>query len=172
MIPGLEIRTAAAREIPALERLLPSGLSHHYLNLFNQQQRGQASLLVAWWRGIPIGSGAVWWPGPRDTQIAAVFPGCPEIFALEVIEQRRSQGVGKRLVVVAEALAQARGHTCIGLGVALTNSRARILYERLGYRAWVGGTYLDRSQRLDPNGEPVWVVERCVFMVKTDAVAR
>ncbi|MEO1550281.1 MAG: GNAT family N-acetyltransferase [Pseudomonadota bacterium] len=45
----------------------------------------------------------------------------------------RGQGVGTRLLSAVEALARARGCTCLRLDVIDTNPRARALYVRQGF---------------------------------------
>lgn len=54
--------------------------------------------------------------------------------SLAVEPHAQGRGVGTRLVGWAESLLAAEGHSQAVLGVEDDNSRARALYERLGYR--------------------------------------
>jgi GNAT superfamily N-acetyltransferase len=56
-----------------------------------------------------------------------------EISGLVVDEDRRGQGIGKRLMAEAEAWARAAGHTRLRLRVNMTRKDALSFYERLGF---------------------------------------
>jgi RimJ/RimL family protein N-acetyltransferase len=58
----------------------------------------------------------------------------PEINALDAWPT--GTGVGTKIIAECERLARARGDKQIGIGVVLTNTAARRLYERLGYEYW------------------------------------
>ena len=55
------------------------------------------------------------------------------VYDVEVDEQARGRGLGRRLMELAEVEVARLGGTSIGLSVFGTNSRARRLYESLGY---------------------------------------
>src|SRR5262249_45253136 len=110
--------------------------------------------------------GLIHWPGPRNAGVAAQLAGCPEIFNLGVREGQRSQGIGGLLVARLEELALARRSPRVGLGVALTNGRARALYRRLGYRACGVPHYVDRWRWIDGSGVEHREEDACVFLVK------
>lgn len=57
------------------------------------------------------------------------------VYSVSVVPEHRGRGVGKRLMAYAEELARNDGHTTLGLMVASHNTRARELYERIGFRA-------------------------------------
>jgi ribosomal protein S18 acetylase RimI-like enzyme len=57
------------------------------------------------------------------------------VYDVEVDEQARGRGLGRRLMELAEVEVARLGGTSIGLSVFGTNSRARRLYESLGYEA-------------------------------------
>lgn len=61
--------------------------------------------------------------------------GIPEINDLNVVTNRQSQGLGRRLIEELEAEALGRGYAQIGIGVVLhpDYDRAQRLYPSLGY---------------------------------------
>lgn len=91
---------------------------------------------------------------------------CPEIFRLEIVESHRSTGVGTALIRELDTLVRARRLPRVGLGVGIANQRARVLYERLGYRPVDGAEYIDRSEIPDSDGQRYTVEEPCIFMVR------
>jgi ribosomal protein S18 acetylase RimI-like enzyme len=136
-----------------------------------QQEEGRVSYLVAWQGEKAVGYGLLHWAGPRDTEIAARLPGCPEIFMLGVPEILRSQGIGSLLLTGLEEIAAERGFTRVGLGVALDNHRARRLYERAGYGRVGAPLYIDRWHWVDSSGQTHIEEDRCEFLVKPLATA-
>ncbi|MBW4578615.1 MAG: GNAT family N-acetyltransferase [Tildeniella nuda ZEHNDER 1965/U140] len=56
------------------------------------------------------------------------------IFLLYVLPEHRRKGIGKALMLHAEAWAKARGDRQIGLQVFQSNQAALSLYDRLGFR--------------------------------------
>jgi GNAT superfamily N-acetyltransferase len=152
--------------LPAVAAQLPAAPYRTHLDDLDWQQTGAVTQLVAWQDCTPVGSGFIHWPGPRDASIATRLPACPEIFRLEVVEKHRSKGVGTALIRALEALALARGFGCVGLGVGTGNPRARVLYERLGYRRVKGSAYIDRREYPDADGRRRVSEEPCIFMTK------
>ena len=78
--------------------------------------------------------------------------GIPEINDLNTATHLRRQGIGSRLIAVAEDLVRRSGHQTIGIGVGVTPdyAMAQRLYPRLGYVAdglgvhpdpWGGAVY-------------------------------
>ena len=90
-------------------------------------------------------------------------PGSLRLFALDVGEAFRGQGVGTALVNAVEAAAADRALAEVNLEVAIGNEDAVRLYQRLGYKR-LGKPVLDRwEQHLDDGGsrlveEPSWVM--------------
>ncbi len=56
------------------------------------------------------------------------------LFALDVAEPNRDRGIGSQLIAFVEAEARRRSLFGVYLEVAVTNSNARRLYERVGYK--------------------------------------
>lgn len=125
---GIDIRKAAAEDLAELERVLPSG-GDHARQLANAAA-GRRTFLLARRGEELLGTVVVRWTGRPVGGLGAL----PEIGSLEVVPQRRRQGVGRQLVAAAEARVLERGGTAAAIRVAQDNHGARRLYERLGYR--------------------------------------
>lgn len=59
----------------------------------------------------------------------------PNIFLIYVHPDHRRQGIGRALMVHAEAWSKAKGYSQIGLQVFATNQPAIALYQQLGYES-------------------------------------
>jgi ribosomal protein S18 acetylase RimI-like enzyme len=122
----VRIRKCREDDLPALEWF---GLfaPHRALirKVFEQQRQGQALMLVVEVNGEASGQAWIDW--------SARTAGVAELWAVRILPCLQRQGIGARLVEVAERLAFASGCTEIRLGVDTDNARARRFYERLGY---------------------------------------
>ncbi len=78
--------------------------------------------------GRPVGHV---WTGARELEpgVNAVY-----VYRVEVDEERRGQGYGRTLMLLAERAALEAGETLLGLHVFAGNTPAIRLYESLGYR--------------------------------------
>jgi ribosomal protein S18 acetylase RimI-like enzyme len=56
------------------------------------------------------------------------------VYNVSVVAEYQGQGIGRRIVEHAEALARAAGFPTLGLMVSAHNTRARSLYEKLSFR--------------------------------------
>jgi ribosomal protein S18 acetylase RimI-like enzyme len=92
--------------------------------------------------------------------------GCPDLQDIFVCPDFRSRGIGTRLLTAAEHLARLRGYGRVGMGVDITNTRARALYDRRGYRDAGSGEYQIRWKYTDRNGEERWAEECCNYLIK------
>ena len=165
------LRPICRRDLAAVAANLPAAPYRTHADDLESQRTGSVTELVAWDDSAPVGVGFIRWRGPRDPSVAALLPHCPEIFRLEVLTTHRSKGFGTALVHALEALARARGRTLVGLGVAVANHRARLLYERLGYRPANVRHYVDSRHCLGPDGEFYTLEDECMFMTKDLVVA-
>jgi len=83
--------------------------------------QGDGAYLVAWDGSRPVG----------HVHLTAGVP--PEVQDLEVLAERRRQGVATALIAHAEALCRNRGDRSLVVTVSQANDAARQLYERLGF---------------------------------------
>lgn len=128
----MEIRACADVDLETLGRAWPSpGVWEGHLR---RQVRGEASFLVAWEGGEPVGVAMLEWTGCVGERARAMLPGAVEVNHLQVRETWRGRGIGSALIAVAEGLARERGLDRMVLAVDADNPAARSLYLRLGYR--------------------------------------
>jgi len=91
--------------------------------------------------GLPVGLGAIDY---------AKTPGAGTIWMLEVHPALQSCGIGTLLIRAAERRIRLRGLQRAELGVEISNPRARVLYEKLGYAAY--GSEPDSWDQEAPDG--------------------
>jgi len=65
--------------------------------------------------------------------LLALYPRAAEISDLIVSTELRGRGIGTALIAFLTHEAQRLGATCLEIGVAESNPRARALYQRLGF---------------------------------------
>jgi len=86
------------------------------------------------------------------------------LYALRVKSLFRRQGLGTRLISAAEHVLISMGMNSVSIGVAKENPRARVLYERLGYRilADLPGewSYIDHMGEVRHVVEPAWLMQK------------
>src|SRR4051812_4589161 len=93
-------------------------------------------LLIACLGELPIGHIYLWEEPADETEIREYLPGVPLIMNLWVQPVHRRQGIGTRLMRVAEDRLRARGHKNVALGVDPDNKDAIRLYLSLDYFPW------------------------------------
>lgn len=164
-IDDIGIRRLIAAEVDAVQRALPAPLVSPYSSSLQEQADGDLDILVAWYRGVPIGIGFIGWRRLHAPQIAQRWRNIPEIYRLFVPLRYRSLGVGSRLMDEMESLAAARACEAIGLGVSHGNPRARMLYERRGYDA-DAVEFLNEYAVVDRQGRSQTIRDRSVYLVK------
>lgn len=139
---------------------------HKHRERLGKQDKGKAIYLVAWHRNIPVGHVLLEWSGTADEPMCSQLVHCPNLEDLFVAPQYRAKGVGSRILQEAEALAQQKGYSQIGLGVASGDAGARRLYERLGYEDAGFGEYKTGGSYLDQEGQEQTWQETCCYFVK------
>ncbi len=83
-------------------------------------------------------------------------PGYPNMQDLYIVENKRSQGLGKQLIQKCEQIAKEKGYEKISVAVNPTlNPRAKSLYEKLGYKDVGRESYLDGVY----DGDEDWVID-------------
>lgn len=127
----IEVRPLATSEYPRLcADMTDRSRAQHWSNL-TRQSSGELLYLIAWEGERAVGQVMLIWR-PMNDPLAAQL-GCPYVVDLLTHPDFRSRGVGTALLRACEEAALGHGAYHIGLGVAVTNERARALYERLGY---------------------------------------
>ena len=127
---------------------------------------GRATIVAARVGARPVGMAVLRWDGPVDPAPRAVHAGMAEVRLIEVVASMRSQGVGSRLLAVCEGLVIARGHTSIGIPMAVGNIHAYALCLRLGYAEPVRVEY-PPSTAEDGGGSSMRAATPLRFLVKT-----
>jgi GNAT superfamily N-acetyltransferase len=125
----LKIRPCASHDLPQLEWF---GLytDHRQLieDAFRRQQLDEVMMWVADLGGFPVGQA---WLDLSDRAADSVGV----IWSVRVLPLLRNPGIGTRLMIAAEQFLCDRGYRWTELTVDQHESRARRLYERLGYRS-------------------------------------
>ena len=164
-LPSIQIRPLDATDGLALEWHGGPNLRSFYDGQWESHQAGEISVIiaasdVALGENFPVGQAAIHWNGkPTHPQI-------PDIQSVRVHPDFRGLGLGSRLLLECEKLVSARGHDQVSLSVALDNTSARRLYERLDYQV-VGAPYCDVWFYADAAGKSIRVEETVWDMVKS-----
>jgi GNAT superfamily N-acetyltransferase len=164
----LDIRSIAEIDVALIEKRFPQGGVTKHAERLDRQQKGDATYLIAWRKGTPVGHALLNWGGSRDEHVAKQLKSpCPDVEDLFVLAELRSQGIGGQLLGFAEQLASTRGYSFLGLSVAAeTNEAARRLYERLGYQDAHFGEYVERGAYVDSHGQRRTWEETCIYLIK------
>lgn len=165
-INAVEIRKLRYKDLDPLTLTFESEFDRTHQDDLMDQEQGHISFYVAWLQSDPIGHGLVHWGDARDPEIAHLYPGCPEIYRMSVLQEFQSRGVGTRLLQACEGEAIARKLSLIGIGVGHDNPRALALYMRLGFQRSKIDHCVFRYRRLG-KGEVIWVEERGRWMIKS-----
>jgi ribosomal protein S18 acetylase RimI-like enzyme len=89
------------------------------------------------------------------------------IYGFRIRPAYQSKGIGTRLLEIAENDLVFRGYRIVNLNVGQDNQRARMLYERLGYRV-IGSdpgrwSYYDQYGRRQDVNEPAWRMQKELY---------
>jgi ribosomal protein S18 acetylase RimI-like enzyme len=114
-------------------------------------------VLVAKLDSAPVGSVSI---NQHDA-----MPGLLHLFALDVASPFQRRGIGAALVETVERQAPLRQLDGVWLDVAIDNTDAMRLYERLGYRR-EGSTVVNRWSYIDEQGAQREMAETCFRMFK------
>lgn len=117
---------------------------------YSDHLAGTRLWLVADVRGFPIG----------QVVIDVASHDYAYLYALRVHEPFQGLGVGTQLIGVGEQAARAHGFRLLQLAVEKTNTRARALYERLGFEIYTQRvdvwSYVDHMSQTHWVHEDVW----------------
>jgi GNAT superfamily N-acetyltransferase len=152
----LTIRLLEERDIAVLTHTFRFS-RHHIEGRRRERAAGLRTMFIAEQDGATIG--CVAFEERMDR------PGLLHFYALSVLPEHQSRGIGTRIVEAVEEEAQRRALGGVDLAVNIENEGAIRLYERLGY-AREPGTVTNRWTWEGPNGEERDMVEECYRMVK------
>lgn len=159
-----EIRKCTEADVDLLDAAWPSG-GKVGLGHFNHQSTEGSTFLVAWSSADPVGYAVVQWGGYSGALGRAASVDAIEINHLQVRSDQRGRGVGTALMAAAEQTIRERGGTVAAVGVDESNTDARRLYERLGYRrtgVWDTCAY----DWVDDQGQTDRAVETSEMLIK------
>ncbi len=163
----VKVKPATHDDLIGLERAFPFGPPEKHAERLDRQKRDAVVYLIAWYAGRPVGHGLLKWAGAEEEPIASYLQGqCPDVEDLFVLDAFRSKSVGRQILFNAEHLVKERGYPQIGLSVDVKNTRAWILYKRMGYRETHLGEHYERGEYVDQHGQPQLWEETCIYLVK------
>ena len=114
-----------------------------------EQRRGVRKVLVALWRGAQAGYATLLDQAPAG---AFAGKGWPEVCDFNVLEKFQRQGVGNRILEVAEGLASQTSDTiCLGVGLHKGYGAAQRLYVKRGYVPDGSGVWY-QDRQMEPYG--------------------
>jgi len=162
--PNLNIRLIRKSDLPALEW---EGEFSHFRRLFAEAYQsamlGRAVLWLAEIEGLEL-------IGQLFVQLSSGRPELADgsyrayIYGFRIKPSYRGQGVGSRLLEVAEADLIERSYSRVTLNVGRDNPDARRLYERSGYKVVAAEPgrwfYLDQYGKRREVHEPSWRMEK------------
>ena len=150
-----QVRPMRLHEIEALAHGIPETSAAQLANRWREQGLGYRELLAGERAGEAVGTLSI-------AESMRPVRGM-HLFALEVAEAARNQGVGGDIVRWVEDEARRRGLRRVYLEVRIDNP-ARRLYHRLGYRR-VGEPFINVWWRFEDDGTQVRVQEETVRLV-------
>ena len=76
----LDIRPIAETDVVLLEKQFPQGGVAKHAERLSRQQKGDATYLIAWHKGYPVGHALLNWGGSRDEHVAKQLKSaCPDL---------------------------------------------------------------------------------------------
>ena len=155
----MTVRTAQLSDIEELGAALgPEVSSHEIDNRWQEHKTGYRQMLVAEVDGNVVGTVST--VGHRFQ-----VPGSLRMFAQDVGQASRGQGIGTALINAVEQRARLDEFACVNLEVAVDNAGAIRLDKRLG-SVRCGPDVVDRWTRLTGEGDAQEVEDASWVMVK------
>jgi ribosomal protein S18 acetylase RimI-like enzyme len=158
----VRVVTCTRHELEALQAAMPS---QHHEARYGVQLAGQGLYLIALAGGRIAGRALLRWHS-TDATLRQWGIVEPYVEAVGVEPSLRSRGIGTALMRAAEEAAWRLGYRGIGLAVGVENTRARALYERLGYEDAGRPPFDVRWTYRDDDGVERWASETCVYLTK------
>ncbi len=159
MIPRITVRRFVESDIEKLATALAPDMSTARIQRrWHEVRDGYREILVAELDGEVVGT-------VSTTHLRLQLPDSLRMFALDVGPAFRRQGVGRSLIEAIEDKARTVGLGKVNLEVALDNTEALRLYERMGYRRF-GAPIVNRWEQLNYDGSSEEVEEHSWIMVK------
>jgi ribosomal protein S18 acetylase RimI-like enzyme len=90
-------------------------------------------VLLAMLDGEPIGALFVRWTGADEPEVVKHLPQVPMLYHVVIKDGLRGAGHGSRFLRAVGERLRRRGYERVALGIDHSNTRARRVYERLGY---------------------------------------
>jgi len=153
---GTRLRPMRLHEIEALAASIPETTAAQLANRWREQGLGYRELLAAVREGELVGTVSI---AETERPRRALH-----LFALEVVEGRRNEGVGGEIVGWVVEEARRRGRRRVFLEVRVDNP-ARRLYHRLGFRR-VGPEFINAWWQFNDDGTQTRMEETSVRMVR------
>jgi ribosomal protein S18 acetylase RimI-like enzyme len=159
----ISLRLARRSDLPKLEWY--GQYSHFravYRRTFQEMQQGNRLMIIADCQDFPIGQVFV---QLRSQERHIAQEGLRAyLYSLRVMEMFRGLGIGSRLIHEAEAIVTSMNYTWVTIAAAKTNSKARKLYERMGYRVFADDpgewSYTDHRNIVQYVHDPCWLLEK------------
>lgn len=160
-----QIRKLEESDLTSLLRIKNEASVH--MDRFKQQAAGRAVYIGAFIKDSVIGYVLLSLDNKEDVTPYTNGSRCADMIDLLIMEPYRDRGIGSELILACEEVCRQKKIFYLGLDVnPADNPRAKLLYERLGYRA-VGKLHLDGVyEYTDEAGEPRTYEDWCVDMIK------
>jgi ribosomal protein S18 acetylase RimI-like enzyme len=129
---SVAVQRANEADLHALTASLDQPL--FFANRLARQEEGRGVLLVAWYEGAPVGDVYLRLEPPDEPELLRSMPDVALLTHLEVLPTHRKQGIGSRLMEMAEHTAAREGFSRMALGVTDDNTDAIRLYRERGYQ--------------------------------------
>ncbi|MBL8156698.1 MAG: GNAT family N-acetyltransferase [Anaerolineae bacterium] len=163
----IRFRLATEADLPKLEW---HGQFAHFRPLFRkafqEQKAGRRAMLIADCHDFPIGHIFV-----QFARSKATYTDDEErayLYSLRVMEMFQGQGIGTRLIHMAEGLIQDRRMEWVTIAVGKQNIGALRLYERLGYDIYTDDpgrwSYRDHQGIVRHMNEPSWLLQKRLYL--------
>lgn len=133
--PVIDVRQSRAEELELITRVLTDRSPVQHREWLSRQDQGVFDYLIAWDGTVPVGHVGMSWPDDRRPERDVEWGTRVTVHHLEVVPERRNEGVGRALMLELEERVRERGLADIGLSTGIDDyhAAARHLYRSLGY---------------------------------------